>query len=115
MQRQNKNQESLLRGESGEAIRRLAGSGDAQQLVAMLRSKGGVQQAAQAAAKGCLLYTSCAKALKLLMFAALMVAMTRALSLIPGIPIAHTKLTWGFLARSLCALVCGPTLGLRCV
>ena len=52
MQRQNKNQESLLRGESGEAIRRLAGSGDAQQLVAMLRSKGGVQQAAQAAAKG---------------------------------------------------------------
>lgn len=52
MQRQNKNQESLLRGESGEAIRRLAGSGDAQQLVAMLRAKGGVQQAAQAAAKG---------------------------------------------------------------
>lgn len=52
MQRQNKNQESLLRGESGEAIRRLAGSGDAQQLVAMLRSKGGVQQVAQAAAKG---------------------------------------------------------------
>ena len=52
MQRQNKNQESLLRGESGEAIRRLAGSGDAQQLVAMLRSKGRVQQAAQAAAKG---------------------------------------------------------------
>ena len=52
MQRQNKNQESLLRGESGEAIRRLAGSGDAQQLVAMLRSTGGVQQAAQAAAKG---------------------------------------------------------------
>lgn len=46
------------------------------------------------------------------MFAALMVAMTRALSLIPGIPIAHTKLTWGFLARGLCALVCGPTLGL---
>ena len=52
MQRQNKNQESLLRGESGEAIRRLAGSGDAQQLVAMLRSKGGVQQAAKAAAAG---------------------------------------------------------------
>ena len=55
---------------------------------------------------------ACAKALKLLMFAALMVAMTRALSLIPGIPIAHTELTWGFLARGLCALVCGPTLGL---
>ena len=43
------------------------------------------------------------KSLKLLMFAALMVAMARALSLIPGIPIAHTKMTWGFLARALCA------------
>ena len=41
-----------------------------------------------------------------------MVAMARALSLIPGIPIAHTKLTWGFLSRSLCALVCGPVMGL---
>lgn len=35
-----------------------------------------------------------------------------ALSLVPGIPIAHTKLTWGFLSRSLCALVCGPVMGL---
>lgn len=52
------------------------------------------------------------KRLKLLVFAALMVAMARALSLIPGIPIAHTKLTFGFLARALCALVCGPALGL---
>ena len=34
--------------------------------------------------------------LKLLVFAALMVAVTRALSMIPGIPIAHTKLTWGY-------------------
>lgn len=50
--------------------------------------------------------------LRLLVFAALMVAMARALSLIPGIPIAHTKLTFGFLARALCALVCGPLLGL---
>ena len=50
--------------------------------------------------------------LKLLIFAALMVAVTRALSLIPGIPIWHTKLTWGFLARSVCAMVCGPVLGL---
>ena len=49
---------------------------------------------------------------KLLVFAALMIAVTRALSLIPGIPIWHTKLTWGFLARSVCALVCGPVLGL---
>ena len=54
---------------------------------------------------------ACAKALKLLMFAALMVAMTRALSSFPASP-SPTKLTWGFLARSLCALVCGPTLGL---
>ena len=52
------------------------------------------------------------KCLKLLVFAALMIAVTRALSLIPGIPIWHTKLTWGFLARSVCALVCGPVLGL---
>ena len=50
--------------------------------------------------------------LKLLVFAALMVAVTRALSLVPGIPIAHTKMTWGFLARALCALVCGPVMGL---
>lgn len=50
--------------------------------------------------------------LQLLVFAALMVAVTLALSLIPGIPIAHTKLTWGFLSRSVCALVCGPVLGL---
>ena len=50
--------------------------------------------------------------LKLLIFAALMIAVTRALSLIPGIPIWHTKLTWGCLARSVCALVCGPVLGL---
>lgn len=52
------------------------------------------------------------RCLNLLIFAALMVAVTRALSLIPGIPIWHTKLTWGFLARSVCALVCGPVLGL---
>ena len=51
--------------------------------------------------------------LKLLVFAALMVAVTRALSLVPGIPIAHTKLTWGLPSpRSLCALVCGPVMGL---
>lgn len=49
---------------------------------------------------------------RMLVFAALMVAMARALSLVPGIPIFHTKLTFGFLARALCALVCGPVLGL---
>lgn len=50
MQRQNKKQGGADGNQ--EAIRRLASSGDAQQLVAMLRSRGGVQQAAQAAAKG---------------------------------------------------------------
>ena len=49
---------------------------------------------------------------RLVVFAALMIAMARALSLVPGIPIFHTKLTFGFLARALCALVCGPVLGL---
>lgn len=49
---------------------------------------------------------------RLLVFAALMVAMARALSLVPGIPIFHTKLSFGFLARALCAMVCGPVLGL---
>lgn len=55
---------------------------------------------------------SAMRCLKLLVFAALMIAVTRALSLVPGIPIWHTKLTWGFLARSVCAMVCGPVLGL---
>ena len=50
--------------------------------------------------------------LKMLVFAALMVAMARALSLIPSIPIAHTRMSFGFLARALCALVCGPVMGL---
>ncbi len=50
--------------------------------------------------------------LNILVFAALMVAMARALSLIPSIPIAHTRMSFGFLARALCALVCGPVVGL---
>ena len=50
--------------------------------------------------------------LKLLVFAALMMAMAWAMGLIPSIPIAHTKLSFGFLARALCALVGGPVLGL---
>ncbi|MGI5963741.1 MAG: folate family ECF transporter S component [Lawsonibacter sp.] len=49
--------------------------------------------------------------IRMIVFAALMIAMTRGLSLIPSIPIAHTKLSFGFLARALCALVCGPVLG----
>lgn len=52
------------------------------------------------------------KQLNMLVFAALMVAMARALSLIPSIPIGQTKLSFGFLARALCALVGGPVLGL---
>lgn len=52
------------------------------------------------------------RSLKLQVFVAMMIAVTRALSLVPGIPIWHTKLTWGFLARSVCALVCGPVLGM---
>lgn len=49
---------------------------------------------------------------RLLVFSALMVAMARALSLVPSIPIFHTKMSFGFLARALCAMVCGPVLGL---
>jgi len=50
--------------------------------------------------------------LRLLVFAALMIAMARALSLLPSIPIWHTRMSFGFLARALCALVCGPIMGL---
>ena len=50
--------------------------------------------------------------LKVLVFAALMVAMARALSLIPSIPIGQTRMSFGFLARALCALVGGPVTGL---
>lgn len=50
--------------------------------------------------------------IRLLVFAALMVAMARALSMVPSIPIFHTKMSFGFLARALCAMVCGPVLGL---
>jgi len=52
------------------------------------------------------------KDLRLLIFAALTIAMARALSLIPPIHIAHTRLTFGFPARALCSLVCGPIMGL---
>ncbi len=61
-------------------------------------------------------YWSCARAsigsLKILVFAALMVAMARALSLLPSIPIGQTRMSFGFLARALCALVGGPVMGL---
>lgn len=50
--------------------------------------------------------------LRLLIFAALTVAMARALSLIPSIPIGPTRFSFGFLARALCSLVCGPVMGM---
>lgn len=51
-----------------------------------------------------------------LAFAALMIAACAALARIPAIRINFTdlyasKITWGFLARSLCSMVCGPVTG----
>lgn len=44
-----------------------------------------------------------------LVFSALMVAICVALSYLQSIPIVNNiKVTWGFLGRALCALVCGP-------
>lgn len=52
------------------------------------------------------------KNLKKLTFAALMMAICIMLSYIPSVPlIGSSKLTWGFLGRSVCAMVCGPVLG----
>ena len=52
------------------------------------------------------------KDLRKLTFAALMIAMCVVLSHIPSVPLfGGAKITWGFLARSICALVCGPVLG----
>ena len=52
------------------------------------------------------------KDLRKLTFAALMIAMCVVLSRIPSVPLfGGAKITWGFLARSVCALVCGPVLG----
>ena len=51
--------------------------------------------------------------LRKLTFAALMIAMCVVLSHIPSVPLfGGAKVTWGFLARSVCALVCGPVLGM---
>ena len=50
--------------------------------------------------------------LRKLTFAALMIAMCVILGRIPSVPLfGGAKITWGFLARALCALVCGPVLG----
>ena len=53
------------------------------------------------------------KDLRKLVFAALMIAMCIALAQLQSLPLpGGSKITWGFLARSTCALVCGPALGL---
>ena len=52
------------------------------------------------------------KDVKKLTFAALMIALCVMLSHVPSVPLfGGAKVTWGFLARSVCALVCGPVLG----
>ena len=53
------------------------------------------------------------KDLKKLTFAALMMAICIMLGYIPSVPLfGSAKLTWGFLGRSVCAMVCGPVMGL---
>ena len=53
------------------------------------------------------------KDLRKLTFAALMIALCMMLSHIPSVSLfGGAKITWGFLARSVCAMVCGPVLGL---
>ena len=52
------------------------------------------------------------KDLKKLTFAALMIALCVMLSHVPSVPLwGGAEITWGFLARSVCAWVCGPVLG----
>ncbi len=53
------------------------------------------------------------KDLRKLLFAALMIAMCMALGQLQSMPLpGGARITWGFLARSVCAMVCGPVLGL---
>lgn len=53
------------------------------------------------------------KDIRKLCFAALMIAMCIILSHFSSLPLpGGAKITWGFLARALCASVCGPVLGL---
>ncbi len=49
-----------------------------------------------------------------LAFAALMIAACTALTLIPSIPTTdpNVRVTWGFLARAVCGMVCGPVTAL---
>ena len=51
--------------------------------------------------------------LRKLTFAALMIALCMILGMVPSVTLAQgVRITWGFLARAVCALVCGPVLGL---
>ena len=53
------------------------------------------------------------KNVRKLTFASLCMALCMALSAIPSVPLwGGAKITWGFLARAVCAWVCGPVLGL---
>lgn len=52
------------------------------------------------------------KQMKKLTFAALMIALCVMLGYVPSVPLwGGAKITWGYLARSVCAWVCGPVLG----
>ena len=50
--------------------------------------------------------------LRKLTFAALMIAACTVLGYLPSVMVWQAKISWGFLARALCAWVCGPVLGL---
>ena len=53
------------------------------------------------------------KDVRKLTFASLCIALCTALSAIPSVPLwGGARVTWGFLARAVCAWVCGPVLGL---
>ena len=51
--------------------------------------------------------------LRKLLFSALMIALCIVLAQVPSVPLfGGAKVTWGFLARAVCAWVCGPVLGI---
>ena len=53
------------------------------------------------------------RTLRVMVFAALMVAACVALSYLDSVPVVNNiGIKWGFLARALCALVCGPVMGI---
>lgn len=52
------------------------------------------------------------RSLRVMVFAALMVAACVALAYLDSVPVVNNiGIKWGFLARALCALVCGPVMG----